>query len=157
MEIKFLCKTEDDTVLLGTLLGKQLKSGDTLCLEGDLGAGKTTFTKAICTSLGINSDDVTSPTFAIMNIYDGIETVKHFDLYRLTTKSELVGTGFDEYLEQEGINIIEWSDLFPDSMPARKLTIKINITPEERELTFTSDDARYKEISTEVKNAYSGH
>lgn len=156
MQTKILCKTEEKTILLGELLGKHLKSKDTICLEGELGAGKTAFAKSICASLGINDENVTSPTFSIMNVYEGIETVKHFDLYRIKTLSELSGTGFDEYIEQDGINIIEWSNLFPEALPKERLTINIKIIPEGREFTFTPTGKCYEKISEEVTNAYPG-
>ena len=157
MKTKILCKTEEKTILLGELLGKHLTDKDTICLEGELGAGKTAFTKSICASLGINHENVTSPTFSIMNIYEGIETVKHFDLYRIKTLSELSGTGFDEYIEQDGINIIEWSDLFPDALPKERLTVHITVTSEGREFTLTPIGKHYEEIAEGVKNAYPEH
>lgn len=95
-----------------------LRTGDSVCLDGDLGAGKTTFTKALATALGVSAQDVSSPSFAIMKEYHGKEVViQHFDLYRLDSPAQLDAIGYLEMLENDCINVIEWSELFPEYLP----------------------------------------
>lgn len=89
MEKSFYCVNEEETKKFGLRLGKFLKSGDFICLEGNIGAGKTTLVKAIAESMGFLAKDIVSPTFTIMNMYEGVINLYHFDLYRLTGSSEL--------------------------------------------------------------------
>ena len=115
---KFLADSSA-TEKLGLLLGRHLKDGDVLCLSGDLGAGKTLLSRGIATSLGVEPEAVTSPTFAIMNVYEGRELeVRHFDLYRLNRPEELEDIGFYDYISDgDGLVVIEWADKFCDCLP----------------------------------------
>lgn len=105
----------------GAKMGKQLKSGDVVALIGDLGAGKTHLTQGIALSKGYHGA-VTSPTFALVNEYlagdDGELDVFHFDVYRLEDAEELLEIGWEDYLDREGLIIIEWADKFPELIPA---------------------------------------
>lgn len=105
----------------GAKMGKQLKSGDVVALIGDLGAGKTHLTQGIALSKGYHGE-VTSPTFALVNEYlagdDGELDVFHFDVYRLEDAEELLEIGWEDYLDREGLIIIEWADKFPELIPA---------------------------------------
>lgn len=89
---------------------KTLKSGDVVCLTGDLGAGKTTFTKGIAAALQVPYEPV-SPTFNIVNVYDGEIPLYHFDLYRLRDTEDLYSIDFDSYLFSNGICVIEWPEI----------------------------------------------
>lgn len=89
--------------------GKFLKSGDIVLLSGDLGAGKTVFTKGVVEGLGGNAEEVVSPTFTIMNDYDG--KVNHFDLYRLNSVEEFIGTGAEEQLYSSAVSVVEWPEI----------------------------------------------
>ena len=100
----------EETVSLGETFGKTLKSGDIVCLTGDLGAGKTTFTKGIAKALNCIYEPV-SPTFNIVNEYPGDITVYHFDLYRLASVNDLYSIDIDNYLFSDGICIIEWPEI----------------------------------------------
>lgn len=96
-----------DTEKFAAEFAKSLKSGDIVCLHGDIGVGKTVFTRGLS-----GSEAVCSPTFSIMNIYKGTPPVYHFDLYRLSTEDELYEAGLMEYIESgEGISVIEWPDI----------------------------------------------
>jgi tRNA threonylcarbamoyladenosine biosynthesis protein TsaE len=121
-------KTEspEETFLFGKKLAGLLKAGDVLCLSGDLGAGKTLFTQGLAKGMGV-SDEVTSPTFAIMNVYEAKIPIYHFDLYRLDFPDELYDIGFEEYTGRNsaGVAVIEWPDKFPDSLPDQNLWIEI--------------------------------
>ena len=105
-----LCKSAEETISLGFEFGKKLKSGDVVCLVGDLGAGKTTFTKGIAKALGTEYEPV-SPTFSIVHDYGGKIPLYHFDLYRLSSENDLMSIDFDSYLFSGGVCVIEWPDI----------------------------------------------
>ncbi len=109
------------------IVAKNIKHNLVICLEGDLGAGKTLFTQGLCAALNVK-ETVTSPTFNLMNVYEGTKRVYHFDLYRLESEDDLYEIGFYEYSDVEGedeVVLIEWPDRFMDCMPQDYLYIKI--------------------------------
>ena len=136
-EVKTFCV--DETINVGKTLGKLLRKGDIVCITGDLGTGKTVITNGIAQSIGI-SDHITSPTFTIVNEYRGDLDLFHFDVYRISDPEEMFEIGFEEYLNADGIVIIEWADLIKDIIP--KEHIWINITKD----LNTSIDARIIKI-----------
>lgn len=106
--MKYIAHSPAETLEIAAEFKNELKIGDIVCLHGDIGVGKTVFTRGLS-----GSDAVCSPTFSIMNIYDGNPPVYHFDLYRLTTEDELYESGLIEYIERgDGISVIEWPDIF---------------------------------------------
>ena len=111
----------------GKQLGAQSKPGDFLGLIGDLGAGKTHFTKGF--ALGIQCESqVTSPTFSLLHEYrEGSSCLYHFDLYRLESEMELIEIGWEDYLEIDGICIVEWADKFPGIMPENMKWLKFQV------------------------------
>lgn len=120
----FVSNSENDTYNLGFDLARKLKKGNVVAFFGDLGAGKTAFTKGICAYFGI--DDVHSPTFTIVNEYNGNDmTIYHFDAYRIDSDSWLNG-GFDEYFYNGGICVIEWAENITDILPEGTVIVKIN-------------------------------
>lgn len=140
------------TEQLGFLLGKYVAPGDVLCLNGDLGAGKTLLSRGVAAALGVKPEDVTSPTFAIMNIYQGREAeVRHFDLYRLNRPEELEDIGFDEYAGGDGVTLIEWADLFAEQMPEQYLKIELFREAAGRKAVLTPCGRRYETLLEEVK------
>ena len=109
--MKLSTKNHEETLALGKELAKNLKPGDIILLFGDLGAGKTTLTQGLCIGLGLNKQAyVSSPTFSLMNQYEGIHAINHIDLYRLDTISQIEALGIEENLFTEDISIIEWSE-----------------------------------------------
>ncbi len=107
--MKFVCKTLEDTYALAQKLACTLKGGEIILLTGDLGAGKTAFTKGLAAALGVK-EVVTSPTFTFMKSYKGRLTLHHYDMYRVTDASELYELGLEEYLgDKEGVCAIEWN------------------------------------------------
>ena len=102
----------EDTEKIALELGKTLKAGDVVLYEGDLGAGKTRFTKGLAKALGVD-DVVTSPTFALVNEYSGKIPLFHFDLYRIETFDDLYAIGFFDYLDRGGVIAAEWSENIP--------------------------------------------
>ncbi len=114
-----------DTYLLGKECGRQALPGQVYCLHGDLGTGKTVFTQGFAAGLGI-SEPVSSPTFTIIQIYEeGRLPFYHFDVYRISDPEEMYEVGLDEYLEGEGVCLIEWADLIEDLLPDNKIEIRI--------------------------------
>jgi tRNA threonylcarbamoyladenosine biosynthesis protein TsaE len=109
--------SEEETIRHGEHLAVGLRSGDILALTGDLGAGKTHLTKGIVRGVGCG-DEVSSPTFSLVHEYRGGRLpIFHFDLYRLDDPRELVGIGWEDYLEADGVCIVEWADKFPGALP----------------------------------------
>ncbi|MEG0479970.1 MAG: tRNA (adenosine(37)-N6)-threonylcarbamoyltransferase complex ATPase subunit type 1 TsaE [Clostridium sp.] len=129
--------SENETIELGKKIGQNLKRGDILTLNGDLGAGKTHFTKGI--AMGLNVDDyVTSPTFTIVNEYRGDINLYHFDVYRIEYIEQMYDIGFDEYLFGDGICIIEWSDIVKELLPENTIDIVIKkLDDNNREIEIT--------------------
>lgn len=116
----------EETIALGERLGKCLEKGDVVTLNGDLGAGKTHFTKGI--AKGLNVDDyITSPTFTIVNEHEGRVPLYHFDVYRIDDIYEMYEIGFEEYLYGEGVCIVEWSDKVKDMLPKDTIDIIISV------------------------------
>ena len=146
-----------ETAAFGRGLGALLEKGMVVALNGELGAGKTTLVKAVATGLGILEEDVCSPSYTLINEYEGRLPVYHFDLYRLTDSSELYELGYDDYLEGEGISIVEWADAVPDALPGEYLSIKIEIvSDDERCFTVTAAGKRYETLVAELKTFKQG-
>lgn len=124
--IEFILKSEDETVKLGKRLGKALKKGDVIALDGTLAAGKTYFTKGIAQGLDIK-DEITSPTFTIVSEYSGRLHLYHIDVYRLDGADDFLDLGAEEMLYGEGICVIEWSEKVKSVLPKNTIYVKIFI------------------------------
>lgn len=135
----------------GESLAHFLQAGDVLILEGDLGAGKSEFTRGIAKGLGI-SGPVPSPSFTILNVYeDGRIPLYHFDWYRLRSSEELYEMGMDEYLLGDGIAVVEWPSQCPDAVPADCLRVIFQtIGEQEREITLVPAGA-FRSITMEAQ------
>lgn len=140
-----------ETSEFGIKLGSLLKSGDVVCLNGELGAGKTTLTKSIGLGLGVD-DYITSPTFSLINEYEGRVPVYHFDVYRLENVEELYDLGFDEYFYGKGISIIEWANRIEKFLPDERIVLNIENTQyiDQRRIRITIYGNRYKCILEEL-------
>lgn len=115
-----------ETFQKGYQLGKMLSPFTVVCLFGELGAGKTTFVKGLVESATqLNGSIVQSPTFTYLNIYEGVQTVYHFDLYRLQSADDFLKMGFDEYFEAGGICCIEWSERLGNYLPSNSLSVHL--------------------------------
>ncbi len=108
---EFITKSRAETVALGRRMAAVLRPGSLVAFTGGLGAGKTAFCEGIASGLGC-TDTVSSPTFAIVNYYRGAKPFAHFDLYRISTESDLCAAGFYDYLDQGAIVAAEWSENF---------------------------------------------
>ena len=104
---------------------KQLKSGDVVCIYGDMGVGKTAFVHGLAKGLGIN-EPITSPTFTIVNEYYGKFTLYHFDVYRIDDPDEMYEIGYDEYIDGDGVCVIEWPQLIDDILPQKRYNVSIS-------------------------------
>ncbi len=102
------------TRLLGSKLAREAQPGDVLGLVGELGAGKTVLVRGFVEGLGGDPDQVRSPTFTLMNLYDATLPIYHFDLYRLGSAGELDGIGFVEFARGDGVTLVEWADRIPE-------------------------------------------
>lgn len=114
----------EGTFELGRKLGKLLTGGEIITLNGDLGTGKTEFTKGIASGLNID-DYIVSPTFTILNEYEGRLKLNHFDVYRVYDPMEIKSIGFDEYIFGDGVSVIEWSDLISDIIPDNIIDVRL--------------------------------
>ena len=133
MSEKLIFKNEEETIAFGREYASRLAPGTVIALIGPLGAGKTTFTKAIAKGLGIE-ETITSPTFTIVCEYDsGRLPLYHFDVYRVSDPDELFEMGFEEYLYKNGVCLIEWADLIDDILPANTQRIKLSYGENENE------------------------
>jgi tRNA threonylcarbamoyladenosine biosynthesis protein TsaE len=126
---EFFSTSPESTREIARQFATTLNKGDIVTLTGTLGAGKTEFTRGIL-DVFHSPSLVTSPTFTLLNIYHGSRKgeayeMYHFDLYRLTSDSELAAIGFDEYVYGDGISIIEWAEKFPASIPKRAHRVEI--------------------------------
>ena len=118
-----LTNNENETINEGKKLGRTLKPGNVVALYGDLGAGKTAFTKGLAAGLGIGTN-VSSPTFTIVNEYPGDIPLFHFDMYRLESESELFDIGWDDYLDRGGVCAVEWSEKVPGAFSSDTIVVK---------------------------------
>ena len=136
----------------GIILGKLLKAGDILCLNGDLGAGKTTLSKYIGLGLGVE-DYITSPTFNLIKEYKGRLTMYHFDVYRLEGVDDLYDLGFDEYFYGNGVCIIEWANKIQEILPEEKIVLDIEKGQDldERLISIHGKGQTYEDIIKELK------
>ena len=147
-EYKLTMRSEEDTVYLAQNIESEKFPNMVICLEGDLGSGKTVFAKAFAKANGIN-ENITSPTFNIIKEYDGELKLYHMDVYRLSDiKQDL---GIPEYFTKKGVCIIEWSDLIEDILPKNRLDIRIKIINEDtRQFIITPHGNKYEDLCERV-------
>ncbi len=122
------------TQAVAAALAAELTAGDVICLYGDLGAGKTYFTKGLVTGLGGDGDEVSSPTFVLMQTYQGHLPVYHFDTYRLQGGAEMLDLGLEEIVSGDGVTVIEWADRVAEVLPAERFDVRIRSTGEHSRL-----------------------
>lgn len=123
--IKYISESYEDTQRIASEFAKTLKSGDVICMYGDLGAGKTAFVQGLAKGLGID-EHITSPTFTIVNEYMGDKPLYHFDVYRIADSDEMYEIGYGEYISGDGISVIEWPQLIEDILPEHRYDIEIS-------------------------------
>ena len=131
MEYKITTHNERETIELAQNFESEKFPNMIICLDGELGSGKTIFTKGIANALGI-TESITSPTFTIIKEYDGELPLYHMDVYRLNGNVE--GTGIEEYFTKGGVVVIEWADMIKDILPDERLEIKFRVIDENKRL-----------------------
>ena len=155
----FVTSSQEETIALGERLGALLQAGDVLVLTGDLGAGKTQLTKGIAAGMGVE-DDVTSPTFNILMVYDGERMpLYHFDLYRLDDPDQLEDIGLYEMLDGDGACVIEWGEQFSDEIGPERLDVYLTRLDEQaavgeeppREVRLVAHGERAEEIAAALE------
>jgi tRNA threonylcarbamoyladenosine biosynthesis protein TsaE len=127
IHLTFTSQSEEDTNRLGRALASALPEGVVVGLTGPLGAGKTRLVQAFAQGRGIAREDVTSPTFVLLQHYGAARTIHHFDVYRLVDDDEFLALGPDEYFESTGVTFVEWADRVETLLPADRLMIHITV------------------------------
>jgi len=120
--MEYITNSEKETLDIAYNLASKLEGNKVICLNGELGAGKTVFVRGFCSFFGIN--EIASPTFTLVNEYEGSKPVFHFDVYRLADEDEFYAIGGEEYFEK-GVCIIEWSDVIKDAIPSDAVDVRI--------------------------------
>jgi tRNA threonylcarbamoyladenosine biosynthesis protein TsaE len=143
------------TLEIGERLAHTLQGGDVLALTGDLGAGKTLITRGIALGLGITAEQVTSPTFTLIQTYEGRLPVIHVDLYRLENPSAILQVGLEDYFTAKNIVIIEWADRFIQALPPDYLEIHLEHgdTETTRSMTIRATGPRTTNIVRALRSA----
>lgn len=141
--MQFLSHSTQETEAIGEELAQKLRGGDVLAFTGSLGMGKTAFTRGLARGLGCRGR-VTSPTFTIVNEYEGRTPLFHFDMYRLGSSDELFDIGWDDYLASGGVCAVEWSERVSDALPEDTIFVDIARTDEHEDWrTITVTGGRF--------------
>ena len=140
MRKEFETTSPEQTEELGREIGRRLKPGDILSLDGDLGAGKTVITRGICAGMGLDPSDVQSPTFTIVNEYEGEVPLFHFDTYRLSGEDDFLASGLDEYFYRDGVCVIEWGSVIDGLLPEDAIRIGVFGSGSERKIVIDSKE-----------------
>lgn len=146
-----------DTEKLGRLLGSLATSGDVICLDGDLGAGKTALSQAIARGLGVPDNCyVTSPSFAILHEYEGRIPMYHMDFYRLEDAGEVEDLGFEEYFYLDGLTVIEWSTRALEILPEERMILTIVQNADLSRTVTLKGTERYAEMQQDISREFQG-
>jgi tRNA threonylcarbamoyladenosine biosynthesis protein TsaE len=148
MPLQVVSQHTVDTQRLGECIGRLLGAGDIVCLYGELGSGKTVLTKGIARGLGVAPERaVRSPSFMLLQRYQGRVPVYHADLYRLDGPADIADIGLREFLGGDGVAVIEWADKLDVSLPVERLDITLaHQTEETRLITITPQGAHYRQL-----------
>lgn len=146
MKYEYTTRSAAETIALGRKIGAKLRGGDCLAYIGGLGAGKTTVTRGIAEGMGL-TDDVTSPTFTLVNEYrSGSIALCHFDMYRIRSYGDLETTGFFDYMDGDTVLAVEWSENITDALPPETVYISFErIDDNTRKITIDGDE-RFADI-----------
>jgi len=147
--LEIITRSEQDTKEFASTLATYVSPGDVITIAGDLGVGKTTFTKGLAIGLEIRRN-VTSPTFTIIKEYEGKIPLYHMDAYRLEFSDEDIG--FDEYFYGQGVTVVEWATFIEEFLPSKRLNISIETVSESsRRIICESNDEHYDKIINQLK------
>lgn len=145
-------RSASETIRIGKEVGNRLRPGDVVALIGELGAGKTHFIKGLASGVGVKkSKYLSSPSFTLVNEYPGKIPFYHIDLYRLETREDAENLGLEEYVQGEGVTVIEWADRIPSLIPKEALWIEIEYAGEkDRTIEMTGRGKRYDQLVKEI-------
>jgi tRNA threonylcarbamoyladenosine biosynthesis protein TsaE len=151
VHLEKLSLSVNQTLQLGKKIARYLRPRDIILLSGCLGAGKTVFAKGIAQGLGVNKNEVVSPTFVLLRIYPGKHLLQHFDFYRLKAAQDFFDLGYQEYLYSDAVTLIEWPERLKFLLPKEFLKIKLLIKAKnQRTFKFTAKGSRYKQLLQEI-------
>ncbi|MBR2305503.1 MAG: tRNA (adenosine(37)-N6)-threonylcarbamoyltransferase complex ATPase subunit type 1 TsaE [Ruminococcus sp.] len=147
MTYEYITRSAEETIDLGRLIGERLKGGDIIAYKGSMGAGKTTMTRGLTLGLGLG-DTAFSPTFALVNEYRGEGlTLYHFDMYRIGSALDLETTGFFDYLDDESVLAVEWSENIEEELPDERIIVTLErVDDDTRKITIDGDE-RFAHLS----------
>jgi len=151
-----ISNSEELTIKIGEELGKLLNPGTIIALRGELGSGKTVLVKGIARGLDVK-EEPNSPTFVIMNAYEGRIPLYHFDLYRISGKDELEGIGYEDFFFGDGVTVVEWADRVEDVFPENTIKIEIKILEKRGTEDFVSlnnENSNIRDINIEGEDKW---
>lgn len=146
MTLEFHTNSACETIELGKKIGSLLQKGDVIALQGTLAAGKTTITKGIALSLGIN-DEITSPTFCLISEYEGKMPLYHMDVYRLDGGEDFINLGVEDLIYGDGVSLIEWSEKIMDELPKKTIILRLEPIGDTTERKILLENWNYGEIA----------
>jgi len=142
-----LSSSVNQTLKLGKKIAGHLSGGEIILLSGSLGAGKTVLAKGIAQGLGINKNDVLSPTFVLLRVYQGKHLLQHFDFYRIKTPQDIFALGYQDYLYSEAVTLIEWPERLKFLLPKEFLKIKLSTKARnQRHFKFMAKGSKHKKL-----------
>jgi tRNA threonylcarbamoyladenosine biosynthesis protein TsaE len=146
-----ITRSPEETRRLGENIGRELSGGEVLALSGELGAGKTTLVQGIAKGLGVQTPYVASPTFILVGTHFGRVVLHHVDLYRLDGAAQAEEMGLLDYVSNDAVTVIEWSDRALSILPAERLTVTLKMLSEDdREITFSAEGAHYVAMARRI-------
>lgn len=147
MTYEYITRSAEETIELGRLIGERLRGGDIIAYKGSMGAGKTTMTRGLTLGLGLG-DTAFSPTFALVNEYRGEGlTLYHFDMYRIGSALDLETTGFFDYIDDESVLAVEWSENIEEELPEERIIVTLErVDDDTRKITIDGDE-RFAHLS----------
>lgn len=154
--MKIISNSVKDTLNLGRSMAKELQKGDIICLFGELGSGKTVLTKGIAWGLSIKRNNIISPSFVLIRRHRGAKlSLYHFDLYRLKGPEDILALGYEEYIYDDAVTVIEWADRLGCLLPKEFLKIELCIKVDtKRLLKFTAFGKRYQDLLEDVSEDF---
>ena len=145
--MKINSKSSEETYEFGFALGQKLPPGSIVCIEGEMGAGKTALSQGIIRGLGVEDKYITSPTYTLVNEYHLDDCfVYHFDIYRVSDYDELSAMGFEEYIRDDSVVIIEWADIIAHELPQKKIWITLNKAEDFNKRSLLLEGLEYYDI-----------
>lgn len=151
--VEIISVSSQNTMDIAKSIGKKLKSGDVLALQGELGAGKTCFTQGLALGLGVDEKyQITSPTFTLINEYPARHKLYHVDVYRINHSSEMDDLGYEEYLGIDGVVVIEWADKIAGILPTQTIFFDFEYVDENtRRIMIRTHPDRLRELTEDIK------